>query len=66
MKGIRSHLYWCAHSTKQGFVQLIMAKRNSILRHISDKHDDHPNEFYKECVHGEIEPCDWIPVGMYE
>ena len=63
MKAIRKHLYWCARSTKQGFGELILAKWKSLIRHISDKHDGHPDKLYPQCEHGELEPRVWIPVG---
>ena len=43
MKGVRSHVYWCASSTKQGFENLILAKWNS-MRHVANKHQDHPED----------------------
>ncbi len=63
IKGINSHLYWCALSTKQGFGNLILAKWKSIVHHISDKHTDHPDPLFKQCSHGDIEPRSWIPKG---
>lgn len=63
MKGIRNHLYWCATSTKQGFHDMILAKWRSFLRHIANKHKDHPNPLVKECAHDEIEPREWIKIG---
>ena len=63
MKGIRNHLYWCALSTKQGFGDMIVAKWKSMMRHISNKHTDHPNPLFKQCAHGDIEPRDYIPKG---
>lgn len=63
IKGIRKHLYWCATSTKTGFGVLIVAKWESFLRHVSNKHDDHPNPLYKKCNHGVLEPRKWIKVG---
>jgi solute carrier family 8 (sodium/calcium exchanger) len=59
------HLYWCARSTRQGFGEMIVAKRGSLIRHISNKHKDHPDELYTECAHGEVEPRAWIPVGKF-
>ena len=64
LKGIRKHLYWCALSTKQGFGELIVAKWKSLMRHIANKHDEHPDQLYRECAHGELEPREWIPIGM--
>ena len=63
MKAIRKHLYWCARSTKQGFGALIVAKWKSLIRHISDKLEHHPDKLYPQCAHGELEPRAWIPVG---
>ena len=63
MKGIRRHIYWCATSTKAGFESLIIAKWNSFMRHVSNKHDNHPDSLYQQCHHGELEPRKWIRVG---
>ncbi len=65
VKAIRKTLYWCARSTKQGFGDLIVAKWKSIVHHISNKHDDHPDKLYARCAHGETEPRAWIPVGKF-
>ena len=54
MKGIRRHLYWSATSTKPGFGSLILAKWNSFLRHVANKHTDHPDPLYKVCNHGNL------------
>ena len=63
MKAIRKHLYWCVWSTKQGFGALIVAKWKSLICHISDKHEHHPDKLYPQCTHGEFEPREWMPVG---
>ncbi|XP_065069757.1 uncharacterized protein LOC135694804 [Rhopilema esculentum] len=63
LKGIRKHLYWCALSTKQGFGELIVAKWRSLMRHIANKHDEHPSQLYNKCAHVELEPREWIPIG---
>ncbi len=63
MKAIRSHWYWSALSKKQGFGDLIVAKWTSILDHISNKHENHPNHLFPECAHADIEPRQWIPKG---
>ena len=31
VKGARNHLYWCATSTKQGFIEMIVAKWKSFM-----------------------------------
>ena len=59
-KAIKNHLYWCTTSTKQGLGALIVAKWTSIVRHVVNKHDNHPNPLYKKCHHGEFEPHNWI------
>ncbi len=64
-KAIKTHLYWCATSTKPGFGDLIVAKWKSFLRHVCNKHTDHPEPMYKECAHGELEPRKWIKYCMY-
>lgn len=63
MKGIRRHLYWSATSTKPGFGNLILAKWNSFLRHVANKHTNHPDPLYKECNHAELQPRKWIKIG---
>lgn len=62
-KAIKNHLYWCATSTKQGLGELIVAKWTSILRHVVNKHDNHPNPLYKKCHHEELEPRDWFDIS---
>lgn len=62
MKGIRRHVYWCVTSTKAGFESLIIAKWNSFMRHVSNKHVNHPDPLYQQCHHGELEPRKWIRV----
>lgn len=63
MKGIRRHVYWCATSTKDGFEALILAKWTSFMRHVANKHSDHPDPLYKQCHHGDLEPRKWIKIG---
>jgi len=64
IKGIRRHVYWRATSTRAGFDALIGAKWNSFMRHVCNKHKNHPDPLYKECHHGELEPRKWIKIGM--
>eukprot|EP00112_Aurelia_sp_Birch-Aquarium-sp1_P020123 Seg5111.1 transcript_id=Seg5111.1/GoldUCD/mRNA.D3Y31 product="hypothetical protein" protein_id=Seg5111.1/GoldUCD/D3Y31 len=59
--GIRNH--WCALSTRQGFGDLILAKWKSMMRHICNKHTDHPDALFPKCAHDAIEERDWIPIG---
>lgn len=63
-KSIRNHLYWCVTSTKAGFSAMIVAKWLSFMRHISNRHSNHPNKLYDKCCHGEItEDKKWIKIG---
>ena len=64
IKGVRNHLYWCATSTKQGFEDLIVAKWKSFMRHVANKHSDHPDKVFEKCIHGPIEPRKWIKIGL--
>lgn len=64
VKGIKNHLYWCVTSTKSGFEAMIEAKWTSVIRHVADKHSDHPDELFTTCMHDETqEPRDWIYPG---
>ncbi|XP_067030157.1 uncharacterized protein [Acropora muricata] len=64
IKGVRNHLHWCASSTKQGFKELIAAKWMSLMRHISNKHDNHQTPLFDKCAHGaDIDKRKWIKIG---
>ena len=64
VKGARNHLYWCATSTKQGFGEMIVAKWKSFMEQVANKHDNHPNNLFKKCAHGDIENRKWIRTGV--
>ena len=52
-------------STDMGFGQLIVAKWKSIVRHVSNKHGDHPDKLFPKCAHdGNLEPRQWIKIGI--
>ena len=36
------------------------------MRHITNKHEDHPDPLFPKCVHGEIDKRKWIKVGKPE
>lgn len=59
-KGIKTHLYWCATSTKSGFGNLIVAKWKSFMHHVCNIHEGHPDDLYKKCAHGELEKRKWL------
>ena len=65
IRGIRTHLYWSAMSTKMGYGDMIVAKWKSVVRHITNKHEDHPDELFPECAHDELDDRLWLQVGMY-
>ena len=65
-KGIRNHIYWCSTSTVGCFKSMILAKWKSLMRHITNKHEDHPDSLFPKCVHNEIEKRKWIKVGRSE
>ena len=51
MKAVRTHLYWCATSTKQGFEELILAKWKSFMNHVTNTHENHPDPLFKKNVY---------------
>ena len=64
LTGIRSHLYWCVQSTRLGYAELITAKWKSTVRHIANKHEDHPDDLFPKCVHdSDLEDREWIKMG---
>ena len=50
-------------STVMGFGELIVAKWKSIMRHVDNKHSEHPDPLFPKCAHNEIEPRQWIKIG---
>ena len=64
LTGIRSHLYWCVQSTRLGYAELITAKWKSTVRHIANKHEDHPDDLFPKCAHdSDLEDREWIKMG---
>jgi len=36
------------------------------MRHVCNKHKDHPDSLFKECAHDDdIEPRKWMKIGKY-
>ena len=64
-KAIKNHLHWCATSTKLGFGELILAKWKSIIRHVCNKHTQHPEPLFKQCVHGPLSRRYWLKKGEF-
>ena len=34
------------------------------MEHVANKHDNHPNNLFKKCAHGDIENRRWIRIGI--
>lgn len=62
-KALKNHVHWCATSTKLGFGQLILAKWKSIIRHVCNKHTNHPDPLFKQCAHGPLSRRCWLEKG---
>ena len=52
---IINHLYWCAGSTPDADSELIIAKWESVMYHMQDLHDDHPNPLFPKCAHAVLD-----------
>ena len=64
LKGIHRHLYWSAQTTIPSFEDFIVAKWKSTVRHMTGKHEDHPDPLFTTCGHEELEERKWIPMGI--
>jgi len=51
IKPVKNHIFWCSTSTKRGFQNLILAKQKSFMQHVSNKHNNHPDDRFPECTH---------------
>ena len=40
-----------------------LAKWKSFLRHVANKHANHPDPLYHKCNHEELPPRKWIKIG---
>ena len=63
--GVQNQLYWDTRTTKTGFEDMIEAKWTSFIRHAAGKHENHPNSLFQKCLHDELEPRNWIRIGIY-
>lgn len=57
---IVNHMYWVASDTPSGDGELMWAKWESLLCHIQDLHDGHPNPLYTRCQHGPLEDREYL------
>lgn len=63
-RAIKNHLDWYTTSTKLGFGELILAKWKSIVRHVCNKYDNHPDPLFRQCVHGPASRRYWLKKGV--
>ena len=67
IQSISNNLHWCAVSAPAGDGDLIVAKWKSIINHIQNIHDGHPDERYPKCEHesliGREAQKRWIKCG---
>ena len=49
---------------ENGVWEMIVAKWKSIVRHFTNKHENHPDELFPRCDVDELDDCLWIQVGM--
>ena len=63
IRGIRKHLYWCATSSKLGSLISALA---FFLRHVANKHKNHPDPLYTGRNHGDLQRRKWIKVGNFQ
>ena len=42
-------------SSKMGYGDKIAAKWKSIVRHVTNKHENHPGELFSKCAHDELD-----------
>jgi len=59
-----NHFYWSAQSTPDGNGRVILAKFQSFLSHIIDKHNDLDNPLFNQCQHGPIQGRMWLKESM--
>jgi solute carrier family 8 (sodium/calcium exchanger) len=62
MKAVRTHLYWCATSIKEGFEELIIAKWKSFVNHVTNTHENHSDPLFRKCLH--VYSRKWIYNGI--
>lgn len=63
-KSIKNHLHWCATSTFPGFGAFIVAKWKLLVRHLRNKHKEHPDPLFQERSHVHaLSSRQWFKVG---
>lgn len=58
------HFYWAVTSTQEGLGELKLAKFQTLLYHVINKHKDLPNRLFNACAHGDnVTPRVWMHKG---
>lgn len=65
VKPCENHLYWSALSTSDGNGKVILAKFNSFLSHIVNKHTEIDNPLFSKCAHDEIPHRTWLDKSQF-
>ena len=64
VRAVHNHIYWAATSTTCEFGKLIAAKWSSFIWHVADKHKNHSDNLFPNCIHGNLcENREWIHIG---
>lgn len=65
IKPVQNHLYWSATSTFDGEGKVILAKFESFLSHVIDKHSNLDNRLFNKCAHDDsITDKKWLDEGI--
>jgi hypothetical protein len=59
-KSIINHMYWAAGSTPGNDGDVIVAKWESVVHHVQNIHDQHPNQRFSACLHGPLDDIAWL------
>lgn len=66
-KACINHFYWAVISTPVLMGEVKLAKFQTFLHHIINKHKDLPNKLFNKCKHGVITvPKAWMLKGMLD
>ena len=65
VKSITNHLIWVPLDTEDGDEEVMLAKWESLLYHLINRHSGFDNLLYRQCYHGPLEGerrKDWFDV----
>ncbi|XP_062615668.1 uncharacterized protein LOC134277345, partial [Saccostrea cucullata] len=57
-QSITNHMYWSAGSTPDNNGDMIVAKWESVIQHLQNIHNNHPNALFRRCLHDPLEEDD--------